>query len=231
MLNPAAPAVRPKWSVDWFDYWLALGTTLPFDVDDFFNSGREASATPGLDELGFAFANAAVNLQFGRFGFGLNVDGQTIDVVGTVPNERGETSNIRAAFLSTHLQLAYQFLDGQRRLAAPRARRHADGTDDVSEGDVHGARAILGAEQLDPSRSIDEIQEDELAVAATSEHATGEPPRGLALRSRLESLRLGPYGSHLVAVRESLRWARHPRRAYRGTSPARRLATCLHDDT
>src|SRR5688572_27735787 len=38
--NPAAPAVRPFFSIDHFDYWLGLGLTFPASLSkiDFFNS-------------------------------------------------------------------------------------------------------------------------------------------------------------------------------------------------
>src|SRR5687767_15471898 len=39
--NPAAPAVRPYYSSDNFDYWLGVAVAFPADIEnmDFFNSG------------------------------------------------------------------------------------------------------------------------------------------------------------------------------------------------
>ena len=55
-----------------------------------------------------------------------------------------------------------QLVDGQRRLAAARLRGTAFGPDDVAEVEVDRPRPFLRAEQLDPARPVDKIQEDEL---------------------------------------------------------------------
>src|SRR5215510_2177548 len=50
--NPAAPAMRPFFSVDYFDYWLGLGLTFPGRLAsiDFFNSGSQTEFRGASDE-------------------------------------------------------------------------------------------------------------------------------------------------------------------------------------
>src|SRR6187401_2521168 len=68
--NPAAPAVRPFYSTDNFDYWLGFAVSFPGDIEhmDFFNSGS-ATAVSGTQDQ-FVFATPALNLQWGTFGIG-----------------------------------------------------------------------------------------------------------------------------------------------------------------
>src|SRR5205085_8559652 len=78
----------------------------------------------------------------------------------------------------------------ERRLPAPRLRRPALGADDVAEVQVDLARAARVAEELDAAGAIDEVEEDELPVAAPRHHAAGDPARLPRLLPRLQPLRL-----------------------------------------
>ena len=80
-------------------------------------------------------------------------------------------------------------VDDQRRLAAPRLGRPAGRADDVAEVDVDLAGAVDRAEELDPARAVDEVEEDELPHVAAREHAAGEPAlaRRLLARARARS--------------------------------------------
>ena len=53
--NPAAPAVRPFFSVTDFDYWLGFGATFAPDLEgmDFFNSGSKTQLSSEADGLLF----------------------------------------------------------------------------------------------------------------------------------------------------------------------------------
>ena len=119
-----------------------------------------------------------------------------------------------------------QLVHGEGWLPTPRSGGCADRSDDVAEVDVDRARAILGAEQLDAPRPVHEVEERELAVAAPSEHPTGDTPARLGFLTRLEALRLGPYRGDLVAVGKSLRRRSRHGRAYRGAGA---LGASRHD--
>jgi len=113
----------------------------------------------------------------------------------------------RPADLGQELKLA----NGQGRLTASRLERGAGGADDVAEVDVHPPDAVLLAEELDASRAIDEVEEDELAVLAAAEHAPAYAPRVVRLLPRLEALRLGTDRRDLVPVGKALGKAGHGR--------------------
>jgi len=106
--NPAAPAVRPFYSVDWFDWWPGLGLTLPALADlDYFNTGeRDAdSRAPST----FLFLTPALNLQWGDFGVGLTAELQnySADAGSSLDN------TLDTSILTVHGQFANSFLDGQ----------------------------------------------------------------------------------------------------------------------
>src|SRR6187549_43377 len=110
--NPAAPAVRPFYSLDNFDYWLGLGLTLPAKLKgmDIFNSGGDSEITRSPDS--FVFVTPALNLQWGGLGIGGTVEVQAYDL------SRNQTADASAADISasvivTHLQVAYGFSHNQ----------------------------------------------------------------------------------------------------------------------
>jgi len=98
----------------------------------------------------------------------------------------------------------HELVDDQRRLAAAALRRVADRADDVAQVHVDLAGARLGAEQLDPARAVDQVEEDELAHVAAREDAARESPGLGALFVRLQRLGFGADGYDLVAVGKTL---------------------------
>jgi hypothetical protein len=113
--NPAAPAVRPFFSIEHFDYWLGLGLTFPARLSkiDFFNSGSETGFRGTADEP--VFITPALNLQWGSFGLGGTAEFQNYEFQNAAtPDASTETPATLAAVLTTyHLQFASSFLEGQ----------------------------------------------------------------------------------------------------------------------
>jgi hypothetical protein len=113
--NPAAPAVRPFFSIERFDYWLGLGLTFPAGVSniDFFNSGSETGFR-GVSDVP-RFLTPALNLQWGTFGFGITAElsnyGFESDLAGLTPTSDGASLDV--ALQTYHVQFANSFLDGQ----------------------------------------------------------------------------------------------------------------------
>lgn len=106
--NPAAPAVRPFFSVTDFDYWLGFGLTFPgsFDDMDFYNSGQKSEdATSSVKS--FVVATPSAMVQFGSFGFGASLELQNYQLGES--NTDGQTSHLALAFNVAHLQAAYAF--------------------------------------------------------------------------------------------------------------------------
>jgi len=104
--NPAAPAVRPFFSYEHFDYWLGFGLTFPADLEhmDFFNSGSDTKlANPPSS---FVFFTPAANLQWGELGVGLTVEMQQYAL--TSGND-SPTPAINVTIPTTHLQFGYGF--------------------------------------------------------------------------------------------------------------------------
>lgn len=107
LVNPAAPAVRPYYSLDYFDYWLAFDFTLPVLSEmDFFNTGELDPDQQSSHS--FAFLTPAINLQFGTFGVGLTLEYQRIAV--DAPTKSGE---LLTSVTTSHLQFANGFFEGQ----------------------------------------------------------------------------------------------------------------------
>ena len=110
--NPASPAVRPFFSTTDFDYWIGFGLTFPATLKnmDFFNSGSKTNLVNPPDS--FVFFTPALNLQWGEFGVGLNVEMQQYALshsdVGT-----GRTSAVRVTIPTTHLQFAHGIAHNQ----------------------------------------------------------------------------------------------------------------------
>lgn len=114
--NPAAPAVRPFFSIERFDYWLGLGLTFPAGLSniDFFNSGSETGFRGPADEP--IFFTPALNLQWGTFGFGITAElsnygfENDADPAADPLDEGGSLATTLRTF---HFQLANAFFDGQ----------------------------------------------------------------------------------------------------------------------
>jgi len=109
--NPAAPAVRPFFSVTDFDYWLGFGATFPSSLTgmDFFNSGSK-TVEEGADPDSLVYLTPAAILQFGNFGFGVNLELQSYGLAGDAQADSGRLS---VAFNQAHIQAAYSFLQGE----------------------------------------------------------------------------------------------------------------------
>jgi hypothetical protein len=110
--NPASPAVRPFFSYSNFDYWLGLGLTFPATLEntDFFNSGSKTNIANGPDS--FVFFSPALNLQFGEFGIGANVEVQNYAL--SEPAADGQAgSAITATIPITHVQIAHGLAHNQ----------------------------------------------------------------------------------------------------------------------
>jgi hypothetical protein len=117
--NPAAPAVRPFFSIEEFDYWLGLGLTFPARLSkiDFFNSGSETGLRgSAADEP--VFITPAVNLQWGTLGFGFTAELQNYEFSGGTVDPASSPASLEAGLSTFHLQLANSFLDGQLVLGA-----------------------------------------------------------------------------------------------------------------
>lgn len=110
--NPAAPALRPLYSVDSFEFALGLGLTFPGDSgDDFFNTGR---ATNLQRSLSTTFFTPALNLQWGTLGFGISVEDQDYAIAPAPEAGAGMASGVYELTVSTtHLQVADSYFDGQ----------------------------------------------------------------------------------------------------------------------
>lgn len=140
--NPAAPAVRPLYSVDYFDWWLGLGLTLPSSVSnlDYFNSG---DVTHLNSPKGLVFLTPAINLQWGDLGAGLTMELQTYEFA-SVEAEGQPPTTVTTRLLTSHAQFAYSFIDDQLVLGvghrylvmttATRGDRLNRGGDFVSDG-------------------------------------------------------------------------------------------------
>ena len=112
--NPAAPAVRPFFSIEHFDYWLGLGLTFPAGLSriDFFNSGSETGFRGAADNP--IFLTPAMNLQYGTFGLGVTVELSNYGFdSGATPVTPDEGASLEVVLQTYHFQLANSFLDGQ----------------------------------------------------------------------------------------------------------------------
>ena len=119
--NPAAPAMRPFFSMSYFDYWLGLGVTFPGRISriDFFNSGSTTGFRGLSDEP--VFVTPALNLQWGTFGLGGTVEIQNYTLQGSAVPTRANFDNsasLDAVLTTVHLQVANSFFEGQLVLGA-----------------------------------------------------------------------------------------------------------------
>jgi hypothetical protein len=114
-LNPAATAARTPYSYGHFDYDVGVGITFPSVVKntDFWNSGHPTEL-PKSQSLDFLFFNLALQLQFGRWGFGLSTDFQQYSLLrGVEATDNAKVDRLAAQIAIGHLQLAHSFADGQ----------------------------------------------------------------------------------------------------------------------
>jgi hypothetical protein len=107
LTNPASVAVRSAASVDFWDYWLALGFTYPLENGDYYNDG---DFLPVQDEASYFFLNPGAYLQLWRVGFGLDVEVQQVQLESV--SEAGEKRTMRLQLVSNHVQVGSLFLDG-----------------------------------------------------------------------------------------------------------------------
>jgi hypothetical protein len=105
--NPAAPAVRPFYSVSQVEYWPAFGFTLPALSElDYFNTG-ERNPEERLPSS-FLYLMPAVNFQWSTVGFGVTAELQQFSL--PAPTESGE---IVTRLATTHFQVANGFFRDQ----------------------------------------------------------------------------------------------------------------------
>ncbi|MEN9578071.1 MAG: hypothetical protein RJA70_1080 [Pseudomonadota bacterium] len=139
--NPAAPAVRPFYSFTHFDYYPAIGLTLPGTLSsvDFFNSGAKTRLFNAPEN--FVFVTPALNLQWGTFGLGFTLELQnySFEQKGVAVTD-AEQSQLGATIGTTHLQLANAFWDGQLSLGL--GARLVSLTVDTSSGLSQGRETL-----------------------------------------------------------------------------------------
>ena len=134
------------------------------------------------------------------------------------------------------LRVAREELDALRehgRLAAARLPGPADDAEDVAQVHVELAGHRRVGDHLDPTRPVDEVEEDELPHPAPCHRATGDATRRPRVAAVGQRLRLGPDCGDLVPIGEALR-GRHrrivrppgrlPTPALRASSGATRLS-------
>ena len=105
------------------------------------------------------------------------------------------------------LRVAGEHLDRvreQRRLATARAARVTADADHVSEEHVDLSRLRRLADHLDPTRPVDDVEEDELAHVAPRHRAARDPAGRGSRLARLERLALVPHRGDLGPVGEAL---------------------------
>jgi hypothetical protein len=146
--NPSAVAYRGAQWPDWYDYWLALGITYPFQSGDFYNSGRVAGGPLEIDEDSTFFVIPGVYWQMWNFGIGLTIDTQFIKLRLAPDPTTNAQETLRLRFTTFHIQGGYGFLDGQLVLGVGlrilRQRSYVS-SDLRSDGDVYQTLG-LGAE-------------------------------------------------------------------------------------
>jgi hypothetical protein len=146
--NPAAVAYRgPQWP-DWYDYWLALGFTYPFQSGDFYNSGRAVGDSQQVGDDTTFFLLPGAYWQMWNFGIGLTIDTQFIKLETTPDPMTHAQETLRVRFTTFHIQGGYGFLDGQLIVAAGLRilrQRAFVSADFISDGDAYQTLG-LGAE-------------------------------------------------------------------------------------
>jgi hypothetical protein len=103
--NPASVAVRVPWSVEWFDWDLDGGFTLPASVTDFdFDNNGDSSYA---NSAAF-FVNGGFGLQFGDFALGIQIDWQRYQLSSQTDDETIFVNVLRPMIVT-----GYSFLDGE----------------------------------------------------------------------------------------------------------------------
>ena len=148
--NPSAVAYRGAQWPDWYDYWLALGLTYPFDAGDFYNSGT-VFGDPERDlNASTLFLIPGVYWQMWHFGLGLTIDAQFIKLDAVVDPTTMEPGTLRLRFTTFHIQAGYGFLEGQLiigaglRILRQRAYTGDELISDADEYQTLGLGAELG---------------------------------------------------------------------------------------
>ena len=109
------------------------------------------------------------------------------------------------------LRERHELVHRERRLSPARAQRAPDGADDVAEIDVERLAEIVGpAEQLNPARPVDQVEERHLPHVAARHHPSRDPADTRRLVPGLEQLGVGEDGGHVLPRRKSL--GQHGRR-------------------
>ena len=96
--NAAAPAVRPPWSWEWFDYDLDASISIPSafrKLDDLEFDGIKED----FNYSGFVFLTAGANAQFGPWGIGAITDLQRFDLTEKTRPEQYRALLSRTKFL------------------------------------------------------------------------------------------------------------------------------------
>lgn len=102
--NSASPAVRPLWSRSWFDFDWDLSITFPnlLPQTDFYNSGSS-----GFEYKNFVFGAIGLQLQFGNWGVGGSLTGQTYSLGGDI------ASSLQLRLARSNVLLARSLFEGQ----------------------------------------------------------------------------------------------------------------------
>jgi hypothetical protein len=142
--TPVAPAVRTAYSLDHFDYELALGITLPATLTstDFFNTGRDRTQLSDANQKGFVFVTPALNLVWGRFGLGGTVELQNYSLSREKDTPTAGSDRLSALFTVAHVQAASLF--GNDQLAVGVGLRILN-LDVTTQGAALGDRALFSS--------------------------------------------------------------------------------------
>jgi hypothetical protein len=138
--NPAAVALRTPWSTSHVDLDVGLGITVSSTIpdSDVFNSGQRVFTTSGGNQ-NFLFVGLALNVQIGRWGFGVASDIQQYTLSrGSTPTGNEQEDELAATFAVTHWTAAHAFHDGELLLGL--------GTRSITLN-VNNANAPTGGEQ------------------------------------------------------------------------------------
>jgi hypothetical protein len=110
--NAAAAAVRPPYSVTWFDYDLSLGVSFPaaFRGTDFDNDGKV-----GFSYSDFVFSTLGASLQFGAVGLGVLGDFQEYNLT---PHASSADPRLTATLGRLHAVLGGSLYGGQLSVGA-----------------------------------------------------------------------------------------------------------------